>query len=97
MCTVFFGCRFLVVNVEKERAAFSIFPDKSNDVLTPKHKLDLLRTFYRNTVGSVFPLNKNTAPTFTSPAHPEAKGHLLYKCMNIQNQILFNFYYLIDN
>ncbi|CAL8084230.1 unnamed protein product [Orchesella dallaii] len=64
---------FLVINVEKERAAFSIFPDKPNDVLTPRHKLDLLRTFYRNTVGSVFPWNKATAPTFTSPAHPDAK------------------------
>lgn len=63
-----------MVNVEKERAAFSIFPDRPNDGLSPRHKLDLLRTFYRNTVGSVFPLNKGTSPTFTSPAHPEAKG-----------------------
>ncbi|XP_021945037.2 protein fuzzy homolog [Folsomia candida] len=58
---------FLLVCLDRRRCTFSVFPERSNEQMNTGHKLDLLRTFYRNTVGSIFPWSCAAPPMFVSP------------------------------
>lgn len=67
-------CRFLLVCLDRRRCAFSVFPDKDHEQISLVHKLDLLRTFYRNTVGSVFPWSVAAPPMYSTPSLHLGRG-----------------------